>query len=273
MLVVMESTRTCAPPCVSDRGHVAGRLENKVAIVTGGGNGIGRAVCLAFASEGARVAVVDIDADGAADTARAVRERGAEALSLAADVSVRAEVDRSVDATVEAFRGIDVLVNAAIGGGGPRPLLETTEEAFDRKFRTGPLGTLFYMQACHPHMTGRDGAVINFGSSSDMLGAIGYAAYAPAKAAVRTLSKVAAREFGPEGIRVNCIVPVAWTQRLADWEKQDPARAEASRLAIPLQRFGDPELDIARSVVYLASSDASYVTGTTLMVDGGSCLL
>jgi 2-hydroxycyclohexanecarboxyl-CoA dehydrogenase len=252
---------------------VAGRLENKVAIVTGGGNGIGRAICLAFAGEGAKVAVVDIDAGAAADTARAARERGAEALSLVADVSIRTEVDRTVASTVDAFGAIDVLVNAAIAGGGPRSLLETTEEAFDLKFRTGPLATLFFMQACHPHMKGRDSSVINFGSSSDMMGTVGYAAYAPAKAAVRTLSKVAARELGPEGIRVNCIVPVAWTQRLADWEKADPVRAEASRLAIPLQRFGDPELDIARSVVFLASSDAAYVTGTTLMVDGGSCLL
>lgn len=248
-------------------------LQGKNAIVTGAGNGIAKAICLAFVTEGARVGVVDIDGAAAEQTVKEVEARGGEAIALQTDVSVRTEVDAAVAATVAAFGTIDILVNAAIAGAPRIPLLETTEELCDAMFRTGPLGTLFFIQACHPHLCGRDASIINFASGADMMGTVGYAAYAPAKAGVRALTKVAARELGRDRIRVNCIAPMARTRLLEAWEQEDPARAQRALDAIPLGRFGDPEDDIARSAVYLASHYACYVTGNTLLVDGGSCLL
>jgi NAD(P)-dependent dehydrogenase (short-subunit alcohol dehydrogenase family) len=112
---------------------------------------------------------------------------------------------------------------------------------------------------------------VNFASGGAISGDIGYAAYAPAKEGVRVLTKVAARELGPDGIRVNAVCPAAKTRLMQDWIDENPDVAEATRLTMPLQRFGDPDLDIPLAVVFLASDYARFVTGHTLMVDGGSC--
>jgi NAD(P)-dependent dehydrogenase (short-subunit alcohol dehydrogenase family) len=246
-------------------------LTGKAALVTGGAQGIGRGVARAFAREGARVAVVDLDGDGAARVAEEIRSGGGEAIPLACDVGDRGQVDRCVAAAVEGLGGIDVLVNTAISGCPRVPLLDTTEALAEGLWRSGPLGTMFFMQACHPHMANRDAAIINFASGAGLNGDVGYAAYGPAKEGIRSLTKVAAREFGPDGIRVNAIFPAAKTRLMEQWMEEDPEGAAAAEATIPLRRFGDADIDIPNAVVFLASPYAGYVTGHTLCVDGGSC--
>jgi NAD(P)-dependent dehydrogenase (short-subunit alcohol dehydrogenase family) len=252
-------------------GTMVDMLAGKVAIVTGAGQGIGRGIARTFATEGARVAVVDLDKDRGAAVADEIRAAAGETIAVACDVGDRRQVDDAVRATVDAFGGVEILVNTAIAGAPRVPFLETTEELAEVMWRSGPLGTMHFIQACHPHMRGRDAKVINFASGGGINGDIGYAAYAPAKEGVRALTKVAARELGPDGIRVNAICPAAKTRLMQAWVDEDPDRAAAVEATIPLRRFGDPDVDIPLAAVFLASDYSRYVTGHTLMVDGGSC--
>ena len=151
-------------------------LEGKAAIVTGAGQGIGRGVARMFATEGAKVAVVDIDAARAAEVAESIVAEGREAIAVVCDVGVREQVQRAVRETVAAFGTVDLLVNTAIAGAPRVPLLETSEELMDVMFRTGPLATLMFTQECHPHMKGKDGAIVNFASGGAISGDLGYAA-------------------------------------------------------------------------------------------------
>ena len=254
---------------ISDMG---GLLQGKVAVVTGAGQGIGRGIARMFSlDEGAKVAVVDLDSGLADAVAKEINEAGGQAIAITCDVGQRPQVDAAVAATVEAFGTVDILVNTAIAGAPRVPLLETTEELCEVMFRSGTLGTLFFMQACHPHMKGKDSAIINFASGAAISGNAGYAAYAQAKEGVRVLTKVAARELGPDGIRVNAIAPAAKTRLMQAWYDENPEAAKAAELEVPLRRFGDPDIDIPRAAVMLASNYSGFVTGHTVMVDGGSC--
>jgi len=246
-------------------------LQGSGAIVTGGGQGIGRGIALQFAREGARVAVIDIDEAAAGKVADEIRNDGGSATAFGCDVGIRQDVNQTVDAAAVALGSIDVLVNAAISGCPRIPLLETREEDVDRLWRSGLLGTLFFMQACHPHLAGRNCTIVNFASGAGLNGDIGYAAYGPVKEGIRSLTKVAARELGVDGIRVNAVFPAARTRLMDEWITDDPEGAASVEAMIPLGRFGDPEVDIPLAVVFLASDYSRYVTGHTLCVDGGSC--
>jgi NAD(P)-dependent dehydrogenase (short-subunit alcohol dehydrogenase family) len=246
-------------------------LDDKVAIVTGGAQGIGRGIARMFAQEGARVSIVDLDGEGATLVSEDIRSQGGSAIALACNVGDRLQVQRSVEETIAAFGQVDILVNTAISGCPRVALLDTKEELMESLWRSGPLGTLFFIQACHPHMQGRDAKIINFASGAGLNGDIGYAAYGPAKEAIRSLTKVAARELGPDGIRVNAIFPAAKTRLMEAWIEEDPEGAAAVEASIPLRHFGDPDTDIPASAVFLASDYSRYVTGHTLAVDGGSC--
>lgn len=245
------------------------RLAGKVAIITGGAGGIGRALTRVFAREGAQVLFVDInDEQGLA----LEEELAGAGKFLNVDISATGSAEQIRDAAVEAFGGINILVNNAHAS-RQAPLLDTTPEMFDLSFNTGFYPVVHLMQACHDELAKTKGSVINFASSAGLDGMPTQASYAAAKEAVRGLSRVAANEWAPEGIRVNVICPFAATEGVLAWQEAFPERAAATAAKVPLGRIGDPETDIAPVAVFLASEDSKYMTGQTLMAEGGTIKL
>jgi NAD(P)-dependent dehydrogenase (short-subunit alcohol dehydrogenase family) len=247
-----------------------GRLDGRVAVVTGAGQGVGRGIALALATEGANQAVVDRDLNRATETADTCTTRGVDAVAVRCDVSDETAVHRAVAATHERFGRIDILVNNAHDFTVGVRLEDTTPELMQRSWSTAALGTLFFMQACLPYMREHGGKILNVGSGAGLDGDVGSASYVAAKEAVRALTRVAAREWGPYGIYVNTLCPFASSPRWEAFAREHPGRVERQAQALPLRRApGDPELDIGRAALFLVSDDSSYVTGQTLFVEGG----
>lgn len=244
-----------------------GVLDGKVAIVTGSARGVGAGIARAFAKEGAHVAVVDVDTEGAERVATEL-EQYAAAASYHCDIRDSAQVDACVAAVVERFGTVDVLVNNAIDATSGR-FEDTTDEDLDRVLDTGPKATLYFMRACFPHL--KDGGrVINLRSGSEPQGMAGFGAYVASKAAVGGLTRVAAREWGRHGITVNNLAPFVLSDGARSYFDERPEELEKivlKSLAVP--RLGDAESDVGRAAVFLAGPDSSYVTGVTLSVDGG----
>jgi len=249
-----------------------GRLEGRVAFITGAGRGVGRGVALAMAREGARIGSIDIDGETAKATAGLVEEIGGEAIAFEGDVAIRADCERGIEATAAAFGGLDILVNNAAWTPTPgRMLMDFDDATFERVLATNLWATFFCMQIAQPHLVARGrGAIINFASGSGTLGNEAQGAYAAAKEGIRGLSRTAAREWGPLGIRVNVVCPFANSPGMIDWAALDPEGHAAAIQQIPLRRVGDCEDDVGRVCVFLASEEADYVTGQTMWVDGGS---
>lgn len=246
------------------------RLQGKTAIVTGGAGGIGRAITRVFVREGANVLFVDIDDERGTALEK---ELGAAATRfLNVDISRRESADQIRDAAVEAFGSVDVLVNNAHAS-RQALLVDHTQEMFDLSFQTGFYPVVYLMQACYPQLKSAKGSVINFASGSGLDGMPTQTSYAAAKEAIRGVSRVAANEWAADGIRVNVICPFAATEGVLAWQAAFPERAAASVAKVPLQRIGDPETDIAPVAVFLATDDSRYMTGQTLMADGGSIKL
>lgn len=249
-----------------------GKLENRVAFVTGAGRGIGRGVAMAMAEEGAQVGLFDIDGETVNATAEEIEQAGGRAIGVQGDVAKRAECQNAIEETVAAFGGLDILVNNA--SWTPTPglrLLEFDDETFGRVLETNLWATFFCMQIVHPYFMERGrGAIINFASGSGTIGNEAQGAYAAAKEGIRGLSRTASREWGPVGIRVNIVCPFANSPGMLDWANLDPEGHAASIEQIPLRRVGDCHDDVGRVCVFLASDDAAYVTGQTMWVDGGS---
>ena len=249
-----------------------GKLEGRIAFVTGAGRGVGRGIALAMAAEGAQIGLVDIAGDAAKETAALVEKEGGEAVAFEGDVASRADCASAIEGTVTAFGGLDILVNNAAWT--PTPglrLMEFDDATFGRVLETNLWATFYCMQIAHPHFIERGrGAIINFASGSGTIGNEAQGAYAAAKEGIRGLSRTASREWGPESIRVNIVCPFANSPGMIDWANLDPEGHAAAIQQIPLRRVGDCRDDIGRVCVFLASDDADYVTGQTMWVDGGS---
>jgi len=245
------------------------RLRGKVAIVTGAGQGVGQGVAYALAAEGAAVVVAGRTESKLQDTCRGIVERGGKALPIVCDVFEADDIERTVATTVAELGGIDILVNNAYDGAFG-PLLTLDDQAFMRGIQSGPLASFRFMRACHPHMKARGGGdIINLATSAAVRwDSSNYGAYAVAKQGVRALTRAAAAEWGPDGIRVNTIAPLALSPALEYWTKTDP-EAPTFFKSVPLGRIGDCEFDIGRAVVAIVSSDLRYLTGATIPLDGG----
>jgi 2-hydroxycyclohexanecarboxyl-CoA dehydrogenase len=248
---------------------MTGRLARKVAVVTGGGQGIGRGIAKAFASEGALIAVLDLDGDSAQSAAEECTGRGVQSVGLRCDVAESGQVDESIAQIVEHLGGIDVLVTCALAKVKVQPFEETPLSGMEKMWRVGYLGVTNTMQASLPHLRERRGNVINFGSGAGIGAAAGYASYGPVKEAVRAITRIAAKEWGRYGVRVNNICPFAKSDQFDEWAAANPDQAAMALRSSVLGRVGDCERDIGRAAVFLASDDAAYITGHSLMVDGG----
>ena len=244
------------------------RLEGKVAIVTGAGQGVGRGVALALAKEGAQVAVAGRTVSKCAAVADEIAGFGAQAIAVECDVESRADVDAAVAATVAAFGKLDIVVNNAQTL-VYKSVRKISEDDLNSMWQSGPMGTVRFLQAAFDQLRANRGCVINMGSGSSILPQPAMSGYAMAKEAIRVLTRVTAVEWGRFGIRVNAICPLAETPGWDFFVGETPGSEDVVLATIPLGRMGDPEADIGRAAVYLSSDDAAYVTGTTLMVDGG----
>lgn len=246
-----------------------GSLDGRVALVTGGGQGIARAVCAALAGEGASISIADINAEAGTDSAKSIESAGGKAHFSRCNVAKDEDVERSVAETVESFGRIDVLVNAAQYFAMPRTLERTSMKDWELSHATGPLATLRFMQACLPHLKERGGSVVNFTSGSALTGMKYTAPYSAAKGAILALSKVAANEWAPHGIRVNILCPFALTEaqeRMIDTPYDNYTRTAACS---PMGRGANPREEVAPIVVFLASDASRFMTGTVVHADGG----
>jgi len=250
------------------------RLGGQVAIVTGSGQGIGRAVGRVLAREGASVLLASRTLATVQRVADEITDAGGKARAVECDVLRPDSVEAAVGACLDAFGPPDILVNNAQGGhmSGGVPLEETDPGLAEETLRGGLFATLRAMRACFPHMKERGGTIVNFGSSTGVGGDPGFAAYGLNKEAIHGLTKHAAREWGRYGITVNTICPAALTGNLREKFAENPRWEKAIVKAVPLGRLGDPEADIAPAVLSLAT-DLRYLTGATLMLDGGRVLL
>ncbi|MFS2291268.1 NAD(P)-dependent dehydrogenase (short-subunit alcohol dehydrogenase family) [Actinomadura hallensis] len=247
-----------------------GSLSGKVAIVTGAGQGVGQGIALALASEGAAIAVLGRTRSKLDATCGLVRERGARAEAFACDVADTEAIPGLVERVAETFGGIDILVNNAYSG-AYGPLLKMDDAEFQKGFVTGPFAAFAFMRACHPHMKARGGgSIVNLVTSAMVRwDQSTYGAYAAAKQALRSLTRTAAAEWGPDGIRAVNIAPHALSPGLKWWVENNPEEAEEFRRSIPLGYIGDCEEDIGRAVVALLQPAMRYLTGATIPLDGG----
>jgi 3-oxoacyl-[acyl-carrier protein] reductase len=244
-----------------------GKLDGKVAIVTGASRGIGRAISLLFAKEGAKVAVL-VRSKASGDTVvEEIRTAGGIATCFVCDVGDSGRIPGAVAEVAQSFGKLDILVNNAFDiSTNFGTVAETPRATIESQLNTGFFAALAFMQACYPHLERTQGRVVNLASSVGILSVGGYLPYAVSKEAIRTMSRMAAREWGPKNIRVNVLCPIALTDatRLAMHDDNPPALPQ---MALP--RMGTPEKDIAPVALFLAGDDSAYLTGYTLNADGG----
>lgn len=246
-----------------------GRLEGKAAVVTGGGRGIGRAICLAFAREGADVVVNYASRDQPAqDVVSAVEAMGRKAVAVKGNVAVKGDVERIIQTAIEHFGRIDILVNNA-GVSKPNMLYKMTEEQWDEVIDIQLKGPFLCIQAASKYMMERKyGKIINVTSSAGLWGTKGQINYSSAKGGIVALTKSAARELAGFGITVNVVQPGYVSTEMTEKIRTDPKLREIYMGRILLGRFAEPE-EVAHTFVFLASDEANYITGQLICVDGG----
>ena len=260
-----------------------GFLEGKTAIITGGGfaalkdgspGSIGYGIATAYAKEGANLVITGRNVKKLEEAkSRLEGEHGVRVLAMQADVAAgtdnQATVQAVIDAAIAEFGRIDVLVNNAQASASGVTIADHTTNQFDLAVYSGLYATFYYMQACYPHLKKTKGSVINFASGAGLFGNYGQVAYAAAKEGIRGMSRVAATEWGPDGINVNVVCPLAWTAALENFQEQYPEAFEANVHMPPMGQYGDVEAEIGRVVVQLANPDFKFMSGETLTLEGG----
>lgn len=240
-------------------------LQDQVVIVTGGAAGIGGAITTVLTERGACVVAVDINEEAGEKKAQ---ENPDKIVFLKGDISKNSVAKEAVELAVSKFGKLTGLVNNAHASRQKR-IMDLTEEDWSLSFDTGFRATLNFMKAAYPELKKSKGAIVNFGSGAALSGSVGQASYAAAKEAIRGLSRVAANEWAQDSIQVNVVCPLALTEGVAKWKKSNIDDYEKVAGQIPMNYFGDPHKDIAPIVAFLLSEDSRYMTGQTLMADGG----
>ncbi|WP_454751617.1 SDR family oxidoreductase [Cupriavidus necator] len=251
------------------------RLANKVAIVTGGGSGFGEGIAHTFAREGASVLVADLREDAAERVAAAIRDAGGQARAVRADVARGDDTEAMREAALAAFGDVHIVVNNAGTTHRNKPILEVTEDEFDRVYAVNVKSIYWSARAFIPHFRQRGGGVfVNIASTAGIRPRPGLVWYNGSKGAVITASKAMAAELGKDNVRVNCVNPVIGATALLEefMGMPDTLENRARFLAtIPMGRMSTPQ-DVANACLYLASDEAAFITGTCIEVDGGRCV-
>lgn len=249
-------------------------LAGKAALVTGAGVGIGRAIALKMASEGARVMVVDLNEETAEETVALICDAGGEAIVFTADVSDESRVSNMVKTTVDRFGSIDIACNSAAVSRGSGPIHTFEKTVFDQTLELCLTNTFLCMKHEVEAMLGQEqgGSIVNISSNASLRGQPYNTAYAAAKSGVNLLTKSAAAEYGHKGIRINAVSPgVIRTPGVERYFEEQPKIAEGLKQAAVMRRLGEPS-EIAEAVCFLASDRASFITGQLLSVDGGGAV-
>ncbi len=243
-------------------------VEDRVIIVTGSGQGVGRGMAHHLAKAGASIVVADWNAEKMRRTTAEVEAIGVPALGVECNIMERETLEAMVAATIERFGRVDAIINNAQTFRPNQPIATVDTDDVETFYRSGVLGTLWAMQAVYPHMKAAGwGRIVNFASSMGIVGGAGFGAYNASKEAIRAITRTAAREWGIDGIVVNAIAPAAAPPRAVGSEHY-----EEFMRTCPMGRNGDPELDIGGVAHYLCTDGCRFVTGHTFMVDGGNFL-
>ena len=258
---------------VTTTAGTARPLDGRVALVTGGGGGVGRGIALALASAGAAVVIAARRAETGELVAAEVRARGVAGICVETDVAVRGDIERAIAATVDQLGGLDVVVHNAFSGRASTPhrLADVPEELWEEFSRTAVWASVHCARAALPHLAGTGrGRFILLTSPSGIEGSAAVPLYSAVKGAQRALAKSLAREWGPLDVTVNCLAPLAVSAALDRALVENPNLKPALEARTPLGRLGDPEHDIGSIAAFLASDGASYITGQTIVCNGGS---
>jgi NAD(P)-dependent dehydrogenase (short-subunit alcohol dehydrogenase family) len=250
---------------------VTATLQEQVAVITGAGQGVGQGIAFSLSKRGAKVVAVGRTLSKCEDTVFQIKERfGTDAIALEADIGQIDALENVVNQAVTAFGRLDILVNNAVSA-QISSLMDASIEKFEEGLRVGPIATLRLMQLAQPHMVkSGGGSIINLASSAARRwDSSNYGVYAAEKEAIRALSRAAANEWGPLGIRTNTILPLAQSPALAAWATYRPEEAAAFVKTVPMQRVGDCEQDIGEFVAVLCSPESGYVNGQSIAIDGG----
>lgn len=248
------------------------KLKDKIAIITGGASGIGKGLATAFVKAGATVAIVDLNEEVGNTTIKELQTHQPDSIFIQANLAEHDKLTGIVQQVTDKFGKLDILVNTAHAS-RMNAFEQTTKADLDLSFNTGFYPTFYLMQAALPYLKESAGKIINFASGAGINGDANQASYAAAKESIRAITRVAANEFGPFGTNVNLISPIANSPGVQQWAKEQPEYYESMLAKIPLRRLGELEEDIGRAAVFLASEDSDYITGQTIMVDGGATKL
>ena len=258
-------------------------LKGKTAIITGGGyavlsdgrcGSIGYGIATTYAKEGANLVITGRNEKKLAKAKEELEKNfGIQVLTVAADITAGTDNEATtkmvVEAAIKEFGRIDVLINNAQASASGVTIQDHTTEQFDLAIYSGLYAAFYYMKACYPYLKETQGSIINFASGAGLFGNFGQCAYAAAKEGIRGLSRVAATEWAKDGINTNIICPLAWTSQLEQFEKAYPDAFKANVKTPPAGHFGDPEKEIGRVCVQLASPDFKYMNGETITLEGG----